>query len=538
LGWRLSGRARILARNSSPIMVRFGGKSLVILLLGAVEVAADDSNDQVAQAFRSHTRISQYTDFPYNSLLAHTTSFCYKKLVNDTNCCIDRDFAHGVTGQTIHREGTEWNCGPSCGDSQRGKRGADVMWLPEGADCSTPRILYIHGGSWMYGSPTGLGYDNLASKLVIKTGAIVMVPDYPLIPYANYTTMLETAVKALVWLANNGPDGCGPEHEVPLFVAGDSAGGGTALSLALALNKNPSLLPGKSLAGCFFFSPWTNLKCNTPDYYTNAFASIVDDKTFVQSSGKVYVGDIIFHGHPNEDSGGFQLNAEAYVGNWQLLEDPIASPLFADEAELTNPALPPMYFVVGASESILGDSILVSQKIASYGHTVHVDVFEGMWHVFPMYSEGCGFGQELWPAIHALNRTGEWVKFVVSTWKLPRERSNGLPIIGWVYDQSLEIRDQWFSYLAPRRFTRPGLLCAAPGEAAPLLPHVLATAKELSSSQDWPLLITALLLGALTTLAVQATVYCTCRQRHMALPAATVPLIGGNERWMGAAACP
>ena len=35
----------------------------------------------------------------------------------------------------------------------------------------------------------------------------------------------------------------------------------------------PHLLSQK-LAGAFLFSPWTNLMCNTPEYYTNAFSRI------------------------------------------------------------------------------------------------------------------------------------------------------------------------------------------------------------------------------------------------------------------------
>ena len=35
---------------------------------------------------------------------------------------------------------------------------------------------------------------------------------------------------------------------------------------------------------------------------------------------------------------------------------------------------------------------------------VHVDVHVGMWHDFPMYSEGCGSKAPLWQATLALNR--------------------------------------------------------------------------------------------------------------------------------------
>ena len=34
------------------------------------------------------------------------------------------------------------------------ERGYAMLWVPDGADASTPRILYVHGGSWLTGSPT------------------------------------------------------------------------------------------------------------------------------------------------------------------------------------------------------------------------------------------------------------------------------------------------------------------------------------------------------------------------------------------------
>ena len=27
----------------------------------------------------------------------------------------------------------------------------DLLWIPKGATCESPRLLWIHGGSWEYG---------------------------------------------------------------------------------------------------------------------------------------------------------------------------------------------------------------------------------------------------------------------------------------------------------------------------------------------------------------------------------------------------
>mmetsp|Transcript_33957 Transcript_33957/g.97653 ORF Transcript_33957/g.97653 Transcript_33957/m.97653 type:complete len:507 (+) Transcript_33957:49-1569(+) len=367
-------------------------------------------------------------DYPYDEVLSNVTSYCYRRLVHDADCCLDERFAPDVTRHVIHRPGAEWICGnKTCYDGVTGPRGYDAVWIPKGATCDSPRVLYIHGGSWMYGSPDTYGYGQLASKLAAKSGAVVMVPDYPLVPIANFSVIMEAAKKALSWLALHGPfPGC--VGRPPLLVGGDSSGGGTALSLILEVKKHPESfqifpddLTGRIIAGGFFFSPWTNLVCDTPDYYHHAFSEIVDREIFKEhkrnrpTKGTVYVGDIIFHGHPNANEGGFQLNSQAYVGDYRLLMDPVASPMYAGAAELAGGGVPPLYFAVGASESILGDSVIVAQKAADYGAEVSLEIFEGMWHVFPMYSEGCGGGEELWEAKRALERTAAFVRRTAAT---------------------------------------------------------------------------------------------------------------------------
>eukprot|EP00928_Gymnodinium_smaydae_P047309 TRINITY_DN31566_c0_g1_i1.p1 TRINITY_DN31566_c0_g1~~TRINITY_DN31566_c0_g1_i1.p1 ORF type:complete len:590 (+),score=104.13 TRINITY_DN31566_c0_g1_i1:61-1770(+) len=407
----------------------------------------------------SFPRLSHESHYPYETILAPSTATCYKKLSKDPNCCLDSKRAPNVRHLVYRRPEAEWHCGKGCYDACPDKetsclRGADSVWIPKGATCASPRILYIHGGSWMYGSPTTLGYDVLASQLAALTGGVVMVPDYPLVPIGNFTTILKAVGDALSWLAWYGPwkkEDCGGDHP-PIVIGGDSSGGGTALSLLLQLKRSPhlfKLLPdsrtGRLVAGAFFFSPWTNLVCNTPDYYHHAFASIVDASTFSNSTtSTVYTGDIIFHGHPDMNSGGFQLNSEEYIGDPSLLTDPLASPMYATATELAGGGLPPLYFAVGASESILGDSVVVAQKAAAYGAEVNLDIYEGMWHVFPMYAEGCGGDVELWPARRALNRTAKHILSVTQTGHPYQRPSGAYPVTHYIYDRSLKFRESWF----------------------------------------------------------------------------------------------
>lgn len=407
--------------------------------------------------------------YPYEDLISETVAYCYTSIVRNSSCCLDSLYAPGVRKTVVRRVGVGWWCGKSCYDDKKGYRGDDLVWVPEGATCESPRLLWIHGGSWEYGSPDTYSYGQLASKLAGLSGAVVMVPDFPLAPAGTYQVVLGACLDALRWLAEAalGDLHC-PPGVAPLLVGGDSAGGGTALSLTLKLKESggwspkgiresrPEELPGgQILAGAVFFSPWTNLKCDTPDYYYNAFAKIVDKKAFKDpDSGVAYVGDLMFRGHPQENLDEFTVNAKSYVGgDDSLLTDPLASPFFASVDELGGGGIPPLLFAVGGSESILGDSMILAQKAAFYGTSVHVDVHVGMWHDFPMYSEGCGSGVPLWQAARALNRTAAFIKYVAAAkqtatrlgliWP-PTKSIPGTPHTRYIYDTTRPGAARWF----------------------------------------------------------------------------------------------
>merc|ERR1719221_1843142 len=99
----------------------------------------------------------------------------------------------------------------------------------------------------------------------------------------------------------------------------------------------------------------------------------------------------------------------------ELLTDPIASPFYATEDLLRG--LPPIYLAVSGTESMTGDSVIFGSKAALQGVPVVLDIFYGMWHVFPQYSEGCGSMHELWQGKAALSHTGDFVRHVAKVAK-------------------------------------------------------------------------------------------------------------------------
>lgn len=342
----------------------------------------------------------------WGDYMTEVTTYCYEKLMTDASCCKDQKIPQGVKSQSVFRDGAAWSCGSAaqtgaCRDAQVGQRGEDLLWWPEGADCSTPRILFVHGGGWQRHGPKEASYDILAAKLSLVTGASVLVPDYPLVPVGDYSYILRYLSSAWTWLSDHGANSedCSLAPTPPLFLAGDSSGAASAMSLLLKLQGQASLPPAD---GFFAFSPWINLKCDTPTYYSNAFAA-VDDVV-----GKEFVGDILFRGPPRNNSDSLRGLALQYLGGQKaLLTDPHASPFYATEAQLAS--LPPVYFAVSGTEILGGDAVIMANRLASRGVAAYLDIFPGMWHGFPQHSEGCGSGKELWQGSLALSHAGDFV---------------------------------------------------------------------------------------------------------------------------------
>jgi acetyl esterase/lipase len=105
--------------------------------------------------------------------------------------------------------------------------GVEAEWvLAPGAD-SRRRVLYIHGGAFVMGSPRS--HRNITSRFSEVAGAAVLAIDYRLMPEHPRLAGVEDCRTAYRWLLDNGPDGSAPARR--LFVGGDSAGGNLTLSL-------------------------------------------------------------------------------------------------------------------------------------------------------------------------------------------------------------------------------------------------------------------------------------------------------------------
>lgn len=117
---------------------------------------------------------------------------------------------------------------------------------------SNLKILYFHGGSYV-AEATNEHWDFI-EKLVLDTGATVILPDYPLTPKHNYKDvfeMVEPLYREIVEKVDSKN----------LAVMGDSAGGGLGLALVEKVAKESIEVPEKTI----LISPWLDVRLTNPN---------------------------------------------------------------------------------------------------------------------------------------------------------------------------------------------------------------------------------------------------------------------------------
>jgi monoterpene epsilon-lactone hydrolase len=240
--------------------------------------------------------------------------------------------------------------------------GVHAEWIEPAGLSLDKVILYLHGGGYCICSLDT--HRGLASRLALASQASLLIIDYRLAPENPFPAALEDALSAYRWLL---------AQKIParkIAIGGDSAGGGLTLATTLRLRDTCQPLPG----ALFLLSPWTDL-------------------TFSGESVKTRKGiDPIFGNGGNTP--GF---APAYLGG-QDPYNPLISPLFADLK-----GLPPTLIHVGSDEILLDDSVRLDEKLRASGVIAHLEVWEGMWHVFQI------FAPYLPEAQQAISRIGNFI---------------------------------------------------------------------------------------------------------------------------------
>lgn len=213
-------------------------------------------------------------------------------------------------------------------------------WLVP-ADCDPRRVLlYLHGGGFTTCSVNT--HRELTCLLAHGLGLRALSVGYRLAPESPFPAAQDDALAAYCWLLGHG---YAPSE---IVVAGDSAGGGLAVSMLVRARDAGMPMP----ALLVLLSPWVDLAMRGESYRRNAHSDPYVRPAVMAEFARMYAGD-------------------------RPLDDPGVSPLYAPLH-----GLPPMFVQASRSEPMLDDSLALAERIQVCGGDATVDLFDDAMHDF------------------------------------------------------------------------------------------------------------------------------------------------------------
>lgn len=220
----------------------------------------------------------------------------------------------------------------------------------ESADRSPSRegrtsvVVYVHGGGWV--NEIRLQHWQLIARVARESRQRVVVPIYPLVPFGTAREVRDGVVELVRTELDAG-------NEVRL--AGDSAGGQIALSVALELRDQGIVLPSTTLLSPALDLSWKNPRIDA-----------------VQPSDP-------WLGRP-----GGRVLADAWRGA-DPVEDPVVSPLFGDMS-----GLGPLTVLTGTRDVLNPDAHILRAKAQAVGVQLAWHEAEGQLHVYALLPTEAG----------------------------------------------------------------------------------------------------------------------------------------------------
>ena len=244
--------------------------------------------------------------------------------------------------------------------------GVPGEWVTVPESDPNRRLLYVHGGGYVMGSP--VTHRRLCEGIARAGECAVLNLDYRMAPEHVFPAAVDDAMAGLQFMQENGPDGPGAADSV--FVGGDSAGGGLMLATLLAAREQGVAMPDGGVG----ISVWSDLAITGESIQTRSGVDpLITDDSMVTNMAAMYLGE-----------------ADA--------KTPLASPLYADYA-----GLPPLILQVGDHEVLLSDTTRVAERARAAGVEVTEEVWDEMFHVWHAFAPMLPEGQQ------AIDRIGEFI---------------------------------------------------------------------------------------------------------------------------------
>lgn len=209
----------------------------------------------------------------------------------------------------------------------------------EFAGASKTTLLYLHGGSFLYGAEGSHG--ELCASLAEAGAARALFVSYRLAPEHPCPAALSDTLACYRALVASGV------RASDVVVAGDSAGGNLALGLLLALRDAGEAQPRAAV----LISPWLDLSAHG--------GSLEENEPFDWASPWM-----------------FERWTRLYAGE-RVPSDPLLSPALAELSGLS-----PLYVTVGTAELLLDQVRRFVHKASAAGVEVTYHEVEGMTHLW------------------------------------------------------------------------------------------------------------------------------------------------------------
>ncbi|MFT4825327.1 MAG: monoterpene epsilon-lactone hydrolase [Halioglobus sp.] len=219
------------------------------------------------------------------------------------------------------------------------------------------RLLYIHGGAWVIGSPKS--HRSITNRLSKVADAAVFSLDYRLLPEHRRRDGIADCQQAYRWILANGPEG--PEDLDFLAVAGDSAGGNLTLSV-IAWARDEGLRAADAVIA---FSPATDVTLTSPSLSRN----IETDPMIGPAFGKLIKVPLIV------------LWWVSWFTNRINPAEAVVSPLRGDLS-----GLPPVLVQVSEAEMLYDDARRYVTKAQAAGSPVVLQSWPHMVHVWQIFN--------------------------------------------------------------------------------------------------------------------------------------------------------
>lgn len=218
--------------------------------------------------------------------------------------------------------------------------GAKVYTLSVKDQIPTDTIYYLHGGGFACG--LSLIHWEIITYFADQLGYRIVIPDYPLIPKADYIEIYDFVLNLYKEIAKS---------KGRLFIVGDSAGASLVLGLSQLIDKEKLRKPDHLI----MISPWMDVAM------TN---------TEIERLQPI---------DPSLDCDGLKYAGQVYsMGD---LQNPLVSPIYGEYQDAS-----PMTLIVGTLDLLYPDCYKFNEICKEKVINLSFYEYENMVHLFPLFN--------------------------------------------------------------------------------------------------------------------------------------------------------